>query len=115
MLQQPSEIGGDEEILLISKSEQKGCRMDTHGKESHSNIRNSNLIRKLTLIPEKKERDSKCKYETDGGEVEDDTLVETLDISDNEVNRITRFSRKETLLDFISIFCDGDVEKWQKE
>ena len=34
-----------------------------------------------------------------------------LDVSDDKVNRITGFSRKDALLDFISIVYDGDVEK----
>ena len=34
-----------------------------------------------------------------------------MDISDDEVNRITGFVSKEALLAFISIVCDGDVEK----
>ena len=69
----------------------------------------------MTLVPAKKERDTKQKYITNYGKVEDDTPMATLDISDDEVNRITGFVSKEALLAFISIVCDGDVEKWQKE
>ena len=41
------------------------------------------------LVLAKKARDTKRKYKTNGGKVEDDATVEKLYISDNEVNMIT--------------------------
>ena len=76
-----------EDILIINKSVRKGYRLDVHGKESCGAIRKSNLSCKSTLVPENKARDTKCKHETNCGKVEDDMTVETLDISDDEVNR----------------------------
>ena len=63
--------------------------MIIHGKEYSDAIRKTNFSRKYMLVLAKKARDTKRKYKTNGGKVEDDATVETLYISDNEVNMIT--------------------------
>ena len=65
--------------MLINESVRKGYGLDVHSKESCGTIRKSKFSWKLALVPDRKEQDTKRKYESDGGKVEDHTPVATFD------------------------------------
>ena len=73
--------------MIINETLQKEYGLGVHVKESRESIRKSNISQKLTLVLSKKAQYTNFKHKKSCVEVEDNTPVAMLDISDNEVNR----------------------------
>ena len=116
LLQQLCEVYNDADVSLISDAVRKQFGLDIHVNAADPVSGSSKLRRTDVLLPvSPSDKAQKRKMPSrDTPSVGSNVPVVTFDISDDEVNRLTKFPSLQSMLAFIAIVCNGDADEMAK-